>query len=100
MARRVSLPGPSRGPWRVTFESGRNVVVAQSSWTTVMEHPSGWRIEYDEADRTGVLLAPAGDPVHTVEVLPGTADSLDFLIEIATDWTTVHAAARGLPPLA
>jgi hypothetical protein len=99
MARQVSLPGPARGPWQVTFESGRNVVVAQSSWTTVLQHPSGWRTEYDEADRVGVLIAPTGDPVHTIEVPPGTPDVLGRLIEIATDWATLHASERGLPSL-
>lgn len=99
MARRMTLPGPQKGSWRVTYESGRNAVVAQTSWTTVLTHPSGWRVVYDEADRAGVLLTPADATVLHVELPPDAGDVLDFLVGVAEDWIAVNAAARGLPSL-
>ena len=71
MPRRMTLPGPQKGPWQVTYESGRNVVIGQTTWTTVITHPSGWKVVYDEADRAGVLLTPGEDLVLRVE--PKTA---------------------------
>ncbi len=100
MARRMVLPGPQRGPWSVTYESGRNVVVAQGSWSTVLRHPSGWQVVFDEADRIAVLLAPDEQVVLTLDVPPQSGDVVDHLIGVAEDWAAVNAAARGLPPLA
>ena len=100
MARKMTLPGPQKGPWQVTYESGRNVVVAQNSWTTVMTHPSGWQMVYDEADRAAVLLTPDEETVLHVELPPEEKkDVLDFLIGVAQDWIAVNARARGLPGL-
>ncbi len=99
MARRMTLPGPQRGPWRVTYESGRNAVVAQTTWTTVMTHPSGWTVVYDEADRAGVLLTPDGDTVLHAELPPDAGDVLDYYIGVAEAWVAVNAASRSLPPL-
>ena len=99
MARSMTLPGPQRGAWRVSYESGRNAVVAQTSWTTVIRHPSRWTVLYDEADRAGVLLTPSEETVLHVELPPDAGDVLDYYIGVAEDWVAVNAASRGLPPL-
>jgi hypothetical protein len=97
--KRMTLPGPQKGPWQVTYESGRNVVIGQTTWTTVITHPSGWQVVYDEADRAGVLLTPSEDLVLRVEPLPDEREVLDFLVGVAQDWIAVNAASRGLPTL-
>lgn len=99
MGRIMRLPGPQKGSWQVTYESGRNVVVAQNSWTTVITHPTGWQMVYDEADRAGVLLTPQEETVLHVELPPDEREVLDFLVGVAEDWIAVNAPARGLPGL-
>lgn len=99
MARSMTLMGPQKGPWLVTYESGRNVVVARTTWTTVVSHPTGWHVVYDEADRAGVLLTPDREPVARFEQPPEVREPLDWLIAEAEAWIGGNAASRGLPGL-
>ena len=100
VAKNRRLPGPLHGLWQVNFVTGRNVVIAASSWTTEIEHASGWRLEYDEADRAFALFPPGSDQhVAIVEVPPGSGEVSLRLIDAATGWIEHNAAVRGLPGL-
>jgi hypothetical protein len=100
VAKQRRLPGPLHGLWQVSYVTGRNVVIASSSWTTEIEHASGWRLEYDEADRAFALFAPRSDRHEAiVELPPGTGEVSLRLIDAATAWIVQNAADRGLPGL-
>lgn len=100
MARQRRIPGPLHGLWQVSYVTGRNVVIAASSWTTEIEHASGWRLEYDEADRAFALFPPrSAQHVAIVELPPGTGEVSLRLIDAATEWIDANAADRNLPGL-
>jgi hypothetical protein len=100
VAKQRRLPGPLHGLWQVSYVTGRNVVIAASGWTTVIEHASGWRLEYDEADRAFVLFPPRSEQhVAVVDLPPGTGEASLRLIDAATRWIDDNAAGRGLPGL-
>jgi len=100
VAKQRRLPGPLHGLWQVSYVTGRNVVIAASSWTTVIEHASGWHLEYDEADRAFVLFPPRSElHVAVVDLPPGTGEVSPRLIDAATRWIDDNAAERGLPGL-
>ena len=88
------------GLWQVTFESGPSVILVRSTWTTVIEHASGWRLEYDETTRRYALFAPHADEPEVIrELTLGSGEVALRLIDAAVEMIQDNAADRGLPGL-
>ena len=66
----------------------------------VIEHASGWRLEYDETTRRYALFAPHADEQEVIrELTPGSGEVALRLIDAAVEWIQDNAADRGLPGL-
>lgn len=84
----------------IEHEAARNVWAGQKmTWTVVVRHDGGWRMDYDETLRRGVISSPDGREVAVVEIPVAGGAVTDRLIATVVGWIDDNAERLGLPPL-
>ena len=96
----MELPPTRHGEWMATHVSGEHLLYGRTGgWRTIIEHPSGWRIEHFEAQREAYLFSPDRAEVGTLQVPKGAGIRIDDMISYARAWIESEGLTRGLPQL-